>query len=83
LEELYVTVSEIENTFKSQAETRSNYLIGILTVYGFPWALIASFFGFIFEGKIDWRGVFFYIVLSFAVVLILFAVDKRSGKLSR
>ncbi|PYI54528.1 hypothetical protein [Paenibacillus flagellatus] len=80
LEELYAGLSELESILKSYSDTRSNYLIGVLTIYGFPFALIANFFGFVFEGDIHWTGIAGFVLLSFVLLGALLVWDRRSAR---
>jgi len=71
LNELYETVSELENIVQNYTDTRTNQLINMITIFGFPLALFGGLFEFIFEGLpspnwlgIHWMGLFSFLFLS-------------------
>jgi hypothetical protein len=49
LEEQYEAMGELETTLRDHSELRTNRMIGVLTLYGFPAVLFAAFFQFIFQ----------------------------------
>lgn len=76
LNELYDTVSEIEITIKSMVETRTNKVISGITIYGFPFAVLASIFAGTWEDiftkqEISFDGLFSFFALLFISINIL------------
>jgi len=58
LETIEHTLDEMEQTLRSYAELKSGRLINFLTVFGFPLALFAGFFSFVFDDMPrDWPGL--------------------------
>ena len=93
LEVFYETVGEAEAILRDHSEFRTNRLIGWLTLYGFPAAVLAGFFGFLFEGLpplpsgglgwlgrgVHWVGVGLYAALTVAGVAALRWALGRGG----
>lgn len=83
LEELYTSVSQLEEIMRGLSELRTNHLISGLTIYGFPFALSVGFFGFIFEGGIDFAGMAGFLAVSALILCIVLIADRSStGKRS-
>lgn len=78
LNQLYETVSELENIVQNYSDTRTNQLISMITIFGFPLALFSGLFEFIFEDLpspkwmgIHWTGLLSFLALSGLSILIL------------
>jgi hypothetical protein len=91
LEDFYRAVDEVSSILQRHSELQTNRLIARLTVYGYPLALAAAFFGFVFSdlgtkpsdfwqdlGAIRWNGVILYCVLALAGILLIHFVHKAS-----
>jgi hypothetical protein len=75
LNELYAMVNEIETTINNMVDSKTNKVVSIITIYGFP----LSFYGGVFQdplknlllkGVVDWSGLTAFAVL--AIVSIFF-----------
>lgn len=78
LNQLYETVSELETIVQNYSDTRTNQLINMITIFGFPLALFGGLFEFIFEGLpspdwigVHWTGLFTFLTLSGISIWIL------------
>jgi hypothetical protein len=73
LDQLYEAVAEIDNIIKGYTETRKNRLISGISIYGFPLALFAGFFQFIFQDipSDKWLGVHWTGLIIFTVLTLL------------
>ncbi|MBA4494841.1 hypothetical protein ACFO25_03555 [Paenactinomyces guangxiensis] len=85
LDELYESVAEIEHIITGYAEARTNRLISAITIYGFPFALFAGLFEFIFEGipspkwfGIHWVGFVSFLLFSAVSIVGISKILKRS-----
>lgn len=72
LDELYNTITELEQILENHMSLRTNRLIDLITIFGFPLALFSGLFEIIFEGipspqwlGINWTGLFLFFILSF------------------
>ncbi|MBS7530331.1 hypothetical protein IC619_007485 [Hazenella sp. IB182353] len=74
LQELYDTVSELETIIRGYSEAKTNRMINMITIFGFPLALFGGLFGFVFENvpSPDWLGVHW---AGFCVFLLLSIVS--------
>lgn len=85
LEDLYKSVTEIENIIKNYSEARINRLISFISIYGFPLALFSGLFEFIFEDVsspkwfgVHWVGLGTFLFLSFSSIwYIRFLLKNR------
>lgn len=71
LSELYDTVSELEHILESHMNLRTNRLITLITIFGFPLALFSGLFEVIFQDLpspktlgINWTAFMLFIILS-------------------
>ncbi|MFD1423220.1 hypothetical protein ACFQ4J_05610 [Laceyella tengchongensis] len=87
LNELYNTVSELENIIKSHSELRAGRLINLITIFGFPMALFSGLFEIVFEDLpspkwwgIHWVGLGLFVILSAVSVLALNRYVRKGAK---
>lgn len=91
LEDFYRAVDEVSSILQAHGELQTNRLIARLTVLGYPLALAAAFFGFIFSdlgtepsrlwsefGSIRWNGVIVYCLMAAAGVVLIHLAHKLS-----
>ncbi|SHE88415.1 hypothetical protein SAMN05444392_104120 [Seinonella peptonophila] len=80
LNELYDTVSELEQMVENHTNMKSNRLIVLITIFGFPVMLFSSLFQMIFEDVpspkwlgVHWVGLFMFIGLS---LISIWAINR-------
>jgi hypothetical protein len=87
LEQAYDMLNKFENTLRSYTELLTNWLIAVLTIFGFPALFFAGFFDFIIRDEpldklgvvpgggaehiVNWEGLLLYCVLTTLGMLIL------------
>lgn len=71
LDELYNTISELEHIIENHMSLRTNRLIDLITIFGFPLALFSGLFEIIFQDipspkwlGINWTGFILFLLLS-------------------
>lgn len=71
LDELYNTITELEHILENHMSLRTNRLIDLITIFGFPLALFSGLFEIIFQDipsprwlGINWTGLFLFFILS-------------------
>jgi hypothetical protein len=86
LNELYETITELENILESHVSLRTNRLITLITIFGFPFALFSGLFEIIFDKLpsppwlgINWTALLLFFILSLVSTLGLHRYIKISA----
>lgn len=87
LNELYNTVTELEHIIENHMNIRTNRLINLITIFGFPFVLFSGLFELIFQNipspmwfGIHWTNFLLFFILSFLGTWALSRYIKNSSQ---
>lgn len=85
--ELYEIIGDIENIIKSYTEIRTNHLVSLITIFGFPLALFGGLFQFSLQGMYGPKilgmhivGIILFLVMSGLAALFLHRSLKKTDR---